>query len=142
MSYSYKVFKVINVFDSIFEFEYAHTWHAVGSTYKSILLRLVCTCRLIRCFCQGIDCLLWDLIHLTAFCNSFKGLIHLSELFFYVKGSYMLNGDVIRVLYRVFVYFAQVYAVMAIRKYSCLLNSYLKRFFVRYFDIVSTFFNT
>ena len=59
----------------------------------------------------------------------------------FVKGSHMLNDAVLRVLYRMFVYFERLYGAQLwslLSKYACLLNSYRKGIFVCYFDKVST----
>ena len=82
MSYNYKVFIVNNVFEYFRVVLYVHTCLlAVVIFYKSTLLRVMCTCHLIRCFCQGIYCLLMGLMHLSELFGSLRGLIRLTMMY-------------------------------------------------------------
>ena len=82
MSYNYKVFIVNNVFEYFRVVLYVHTCLlAVVIFYKSTLLRVMGTCHLIRCFCQGIYCLLRGLIHFSELFGSLRGLIRLTMMY-------------------------------------------------------------
>ena len=119
---------------------YVHTCLlAVVLFYKSTLLRVVCTCHLIRCFCQSIDYLLRGLIHLTKICSSLRGLIHLVSYFACLGVLYALRWFTLSFVHDVCVYGAQLWPLLS--KYACLFNSYSKRIFVRYIYMVPTFTN-
>ena len=82
MSYNYKVFIVNNVFEYFRDVLYVHTCLlAVVIFYKSTLLRVMCTCHLKGCFCQGIYGLLRGLIHFSELFGLLRGLISLTMMY-------------------------------------------------------------